>query len=147
MFADNWHPEWYRKLLFQEGLCKMEHTKGKWIIGVGCRIRDEHDNSIALCAGDASHFDWKTNEANANRICKCVNGWDERGELIAKTSGENEQLRTDILIAEGQRDALLEAHKDIQTYEEARRKMASNAPLPDSVVCKLAKEAIALCSK
>jgi len=53
------------------------HTQGKWIVGVGCRIRDKHDNSIGLCAGDASHFDWKTNEANANRICLAVNLHDE----------------------------------------------------------------------
>lgn len=43
-------------------------TEGKWILSTNCRIRDEHDNNIASCGGDASHFDWKISQANAHLI-------------------------------------------------------------------------------
>ena len=58
----------------------MKHTEGPWIIGVGCRIRDLHDNSIALCAGEGSDFDWKTNEANARLIAAAP---DRHQQLLA----------------------------------------------------------------
>lgn len=46
-----------------------------------------------------------------------------------------------------QRDALLKACEDIYNYDEARRKAASNAPLPNSVVGEIAKKALGLCEK
>lgn len=76
----------------------MSYTKGKWeILPSGIRIADKKGNSIASTGIPKIT---EKSKANAERICLCVNGWDElvaqRDELL-----EACQRVCKILIEEG----------------------------------------------
>lgn len=103
-----------------------EYTKGKWEVmdwGIGTitciKSGDMHIAQVAYC-------DWHTKEerknryelqkANAERICQCVNGWDELEEENRYYIELNNKLLKDSYELKAQRDELLKACKEI--YDE-----------------------------
>ena len=89
----------------------IRYTTGKWEVRYDSGIAEIYCNDYLIAEIDPNKRDDIISQANAERICQCVNGWDDRSRQIAELAESVEKLREDVLRVESSRDTLLKACK------------------------------------